>query len=88
MNNIEIIGIVAGVLTSLSQLPQLIKTIKAKEAESLSIGMMVSLIAGLGLWIYYGFLRKDLPILITNMFSELINLLLLFFSIKYKKKEA
>ena len=88
MNNIEIIGIVAGVLTSLSQLPQLIKTIKAKEAESLSIGMMVSLIAGLGLWIYYGFLRKDLPILITNMFSELINILLLFFSIKYKKKEA
>ena len=88
MSYIEVLGLVAGAFTSFSQLPQLIKTVKEKEAKSLSIGMMITLMAGLGLWIYYGFLRKDIPIIITNSFSEFINLLLLFFSIKYKKKEA
>ena len=88
MNHIEILGLVAGVLTSFSQLPQLIKILKEKEARSLSLGMMITLIVGLALWIYYGFLRKDVPILVTNIFSELINILLLFFSIKYKKKEG
>ncbi len=88
MGYVEIIGLVAGLFTSFSQLPQLIKTIKEKEAKSLALGMMLSLMAGLGLWIYYGILRKDTPIVITNCFSELINILLLFFSIKYKKKEA
>lgn len=88
MNQIEILGIVAGLFTSFSQLPQLIKTIKEKEAKSLALGMMITLLIGLALWIWYGILQKDTPIVITNIFSVVVNLLLLFFSIKYKKKEA
>lgn len=85
MNLEQAIGILAGIFTSASLLPQLIKTIREKEAKSLSALMMVVLLTGLCLWVFYGFLKEDLPIIITNSFSVVINGLLLFFSLKYKK---
>ncbi len=80
------IGTAAGVLTATAMLPQLLKMIKQKKAEDVSLGMLGVLIAGIGLWIYYGALKKDLPVLITNCFSIIVNLLLLFLSIRYKNK--
>lgn len=88
MNYEEILGLIAGVFTSISQLPQLIKTIKEKEAKNLSLGMMITLVTGVSLWIYYGFMKNDFPIIATNIFSAIVNATLLFVSIKYKKKEA
>ena len=85
MNMEEIVGIAAGVCTAAALLPQLIKTIKEKDAKSLATGMLIILIAGNSLWIYYGVLKSDIPIIATNIFSDLINITLLFLSIKYKK---
>jgi len=87
LNLTEIIGIVAGILTSLSLLPQLIKIIKEKKVEELSTGMFVTLLIGLLLWIYYGFLQKDMPIVITNAFSVLLNFGILFFRFKYRHQK-
>jgi MtN3 and saliva related transmembrane protein len=84
---IQIIGIGAGILTSVSMLPQLIKTIKEKQAEDLSIIMILVLMSGIGGWIWYGILRNDMPIVFTNCFSFIINSILLFFRIKYDGKK-
>ena len=67
-------------------LPQLIKVIKEKEAEDISILMLVVLMAGIAMWIVYGVFRDDWPIIITNSFSLLINITLTFFRIKYRSK--
>jgi MtN3 and saliva related transmembrane protein len=80
----QIIGIIAGIFTASSLLPQAIKIIKEKKAEDVSIGMLLFLMAGVSLWIYYGYLRDDLPIIITNCFSLLLNVITLFLRIKYK----
>jgi MtN3 and saliva related transmembrane protein len=88
LSNPVVIGTAAGVLTAVSMLPQLVKMIRNKKAEDVSIGMLIVLIAGICLWIYYGALKKDLPVLLTNCFSLLVNLLLLFFSIRYKSKSS
>ena len=56
---IKFIGVGAGILTSISMLPQLIKTFKEKKAEDISIFMLLVLMSGIGAWIYYGILRKD-----------------------------
>jgi len=68
-------------------LSQVIKTIKEKQAEDLSIIMILVLMSGIGGWIWYGILRKDMPIVFTNCFSFLINSILLFFRIKYDGKK-
>ncbi|MCY7420970.1 MAG: SemiSWEET transporter [Chitinophagaceae bacterium] len=82
----EIIGLIAGVFTASSMLPQLIKIIKEKKANDLSLSMLAILITGLGFWIYYGTLREDWPIIITNGFSLLLNIVVIILSVKYKKK--
>lgn len=82
----QIIGIAAGICTATSLLPQVIKTIKTKEAEEVAMGMLLTLMAGLILWIIYGFMRKDLPIIVTNCFSLLLNAIMIFLRLKYGKK--
>jgi MtN3 and saliva related transmembrane protein len=83
----EIIGITAGACTALSLLPQLIKLIKEKKAESISVFYLIILFAGLSLWICYGFMREDLPIIVTNIVSIVINVLVMILSIRYKRRE-
>ena len=85
-NLVLIIGVAAGILTAVSMLPQVIKTLKTKKAEHVSPLMLIILICGVSLWIIYGVLRKDLPIIFTNSFSVLINIVMLFLRWKYRKK--
>ena len=87
MDNLnQIIGLTAGILTSCSLLPQLIKTIKMKAAEDISAGMFILLMAGTGLWTYYGVLREDLPLIITNAFSFTLNTTMLILNYRYTNK--
>lgn len=82
----EYIGLIAGVLTSSSLLPQLIKLVKEKKAEDVSVVMLIILMTGIGFWIYYGIIREDEPIIYTNSFSLLLNISVLILAIKYKRK--
>ena len=84
MATVQLIGLAAGILTASSLVPQLIKTVKEKKAEEISIGMLLVLMSGLILWIFYGIKKNDLPILITNCFSLLLNILMVVLRIKYK----
>ena len=85
-NYSQFVGIGAGVCTGVSLLPQLIKIIREKKAENISWGMLVILLCGLAGWIWYGSLKSDFPIIITNSFSLLINLFIIYFSLRYKKQ--
>lgn len=81
-----LIGIIAGVFTSMSLLPQLIKMIKERKPGDISILMFVILVIGLGLWVAYGIGKEDWPIIITNSFSCLVNIAILCLNVYYKKR--
>lgn len=87
MDKVTIIGIIASILTALSLLPQLIKILKEKRAENISLYMLVILFCGLGFWIYYGIIKEDLIIIASNSISIFLNSLLVFFALKYKLKK-
>lgn len=86
----QIIGLAAGILTASSMLPQVIKSWKEKKADDVSLSMLIVLISGIALWIVYGFQKSDLPIIATNCFSLLVNLVMIVLRIKFKrnKKDA
>ncbi|SMC87631.1 SemiSWEET family sugar transporter [Pedobacter africanus] len=86
MESIQILGLVAGICTSSSVIPQLVKTIKEKKASDVSWIMFIVLILGNALWIYYGGSKSDIPIISTNIFSLLLNTAMLFCKWKYRKK--
>ena len=79
------VGIGAGICTAISMLPQLIKIIKTKKADDISYVMITVLLAGVAAWIWYGVLKRDYPIIVTNGVSFLVNVLVLIFSMIYKK---
>ncbi|MBO9563849.1 MAG: SemiSWEET transporter [Niastella sp.] len=86
MDTTQIIGIGASIGTGISLLPQLIKLVKEKKTENVSIGMMLVLLSGLVLWIIYGIRKEDWIIIISNGFSILLNLTILILSSIYKKR--
>lgn len=86
MNWTPIIGLVAGILTSSSMVPQVVKTIKEKKAEDVSLFMLVVLMLGVATWVVYGILRDDMPIIVTNSFSLLVNITMIVLRLKYNRK--
>ncbi|MEP7264751.1 MAG: SemiSWEET family transporter [Bacteroidota bacterium] len=87
MSNLEnIIGISASIFTAVASIPQLLKLIKVKKADDISSTMLLVLLFGLGLWIYYGFLKEDWILIIANSFSVLVNLSVLLLALDLKNK--
>jgi MtN3 and saliva related transmembrane protein len=84
----EVVGVAAGVLTSASMLPQVIKMIKEKQASQVSVLMICVLISGISLWIWYGIMKEDKPIIYTNVFSLLINIFMAICKYKYKDNKT
>ena len=81
----EIVGLTAGICTSMSLVPQLAKLVKHKKAKEISLFYLIILFMGLAFRIWYGILRDDIPILVTNGFSLVINGIIIVLGIKYKR---
>ena len=66
MDTVTGIGFCAAVLTTLGFLPQVIKTWRTRSTKDISLGMFMVLCVGIILWITYGVLRADTPLIIGN----------------------
>ena len=83
--NIEIFGYIAAVLTTAAFLPQLIKTLKTKKADDVSLVTLIMFIIGVLCWIIYGYNISSIPILIANLITLILNLLILISKIYFSK---
>ena len=84
--NIEFFGYFAAILTTLAFLPQLIKTLKTKKAEDVSLITLIMFLTGVLSWIIYGYKISSTPILIANIITFILNILILIFKITFSKK--
>jgi MtN3 and saliva related transmembrane protein len=82
---LEIIGYIAGFLTTVCLVPQLIKIFISKSAKDVSLLTFFVLICGQILWIVYGIYSNDIRIIIPNGFSCFLSLLIFFTTIHYTK---
>ncbi|KGG09093.1 SemiSWEET family sugar transporter [Prochlorococcus marinus] len=84
--DVDIFGYFAAILTTSAFLPQLIKTLKTKKAEDVSLTTLIMFIIGVLSWIIYGFKISSTPILIANLITLILNLLILISKIYFSKK--
>ena len=84
MFHIDIIGYIAGVLGIGSFLPQLIKCWRTKSTEDLSVWRYVVYILSLILWIVYGIMISNGPLIVVCIITLVIAILILYFAIKYR----
>ncbi|MEX0646181.1 MAG: SemiSWEET transporter [Balneolaceae bacterium] len=78
------IGLIAGACTTGAFLPQVIKTWKSKSAKDLSLGMYVLFCMGIILWLTYGIMISDLPVILTNAATLTLAFSILYFKLYYK----
>ncbi len=83
----EIIGIAAGVCTSVASVPQIFTTIKKKKTSDISPFMFGVLLLGNALWAWYGLTKPDLPVAITNIVSVLLDMTMLYLRFKYRSDQ-
>ena len=83
--NINIFGYFAAILTTAAFLPQLIKTLKTKKADDVSLTTLLMFIIGVMFWIIYGYKISSSPILIANLITLILNLLILISKIYFSK---
>lgn len=69
VNKVEIIGFIAAVVTTLSMIPQVYKVIKTKVTAGISLGYFVLLQVGMFLWLTYGLLIMNYPLIVANALS-------------------
>lgn len=85
MNSIQLLGLLAGSLTTAAFLPQVVKTWKSRSAKDLSLGMFSIFCLGVTMWLVYGFAVNDIPVIAANMLTLLLASTLLFFKLKFKQ---
>lgn len=83
MNTNLIIGLVAASLTTFAFLPQSIRAIKTKHTKDLSLPTLIMLEIGIVIWIIYGFLISDIPLLAANTISFVFMTVTLRLKLKY-----
>jgi MtN3 and saliva related transmembrane protein len=83
MDYVAWIGYLAGILTTLAYLPQLTKVWATKSTEDISLRMMLVLSAGLSLWIAFGILRGEIPIVAANSVSLMLALAIVLLKLRY-----
>jgi MtN3 and saliva related transmembrane protein len=83
MDGISVLGLIAGVCTTASFIPQVIKTWKTRSAKDLSLWMFVVFCTGLLLWLIYGILINSFPVIISNLLTLSMAGIILVFKIKF-----
>lgn len=82
--SITILGFVAGAMTTIAFLPQVIKTLRLKETKDISLGFcFLNSLAGTA-WLIYGILIGSLPLMVNVSIALALGLALLFLKLKYK----
>jgi len=69
MDGSEMLGLVAGLLTTVAFVPQVIKTWRTRSANDFSLPMLVLFVAGVALWLAYGLLSGSRPVVFANAFT-------------------
>jgi MtN3 and saliva related transmembrane protein len=83
MDPIVLLGLAAGVLTTISLSPQLVKCYRSKSTCDLSSGYLTILCLGEFLWLVYGIMKLDIPIIAANAASLLLALGILVLKLRY-----
>lgn len=81
----EILGLAAGFLTTLSFVPQALKIHRTRSARDVSLGMFVAFTAGVVLWLAYGLMKRELPIILWNAITLVLALWILAMKLRYDR---
>jgi MtN3 and saliva related transmembrane protein len=84
MDTITLTGLIAGSLTTISFVPQVLRTWKLRETKDFSLAMLLLFAAGMLMWTAYGIWIDSFPIIAANVITFGLVLFLLGMKIRYR----
>lgn len=86
MDGLTTLGLVAACLTTFSFVPQLAKVVRTRSAEDLLYGMFGAFSLGIVLWLVYGVLRDDVPVILANAVTLVLSVTILVLKARYDRE--
>jgi MtN3 and saliva related transmembrane protein len=80
---VTLLGLTAGVLTTLSFLPQFLKAWRSRSTRDISLGMFSMFCTGVFLWVVYGFLVSGVPVIAANVVTFLLAATILVLKLRH-----
>jgi MtN3 and saliva related transmembrane protein len=82
----EAIGLLAGTLTTIAFVPQMLKIYRTKSGKDISARMFSLFSAGIVLWLIYGILLRSLPLILSNVVTLSLSLTIIALKIRYRQR--
>jgi MtN3 and saliva related transmembrane protein len=83
---VQVIGFAAATLTTLSFVPQLVKTWQTRSSGDLSLGMLLAFVSGIMLWIVYGVATHAAPVIAANVATLVLAGCQVGLTIRYRQR--
>lgn len=82
----DLVGSMAGLLTTVSFLPQVIKTWRSRSANDISLGMFLLFSLGVALWLAYGVMLHSTPIITSNLVTLVLATSIILMKLRFNKR--
>jgi MtN3 and saliva related transmembrane protein len=86
MNWTDLIGYVAAFLTTVSFIPQTLKTFRTRDVSGISLTMYSLFTVGIALWLAYGFMLQAWPVIIANIITLALASAILIMKLRYRHR--
>lgn len=80
---LDLIGLAAGVLTTVAFVPQVLKVWRTRSARDLSLAMYLVFTTGVALWLLYGILIDSRPLVVANAVTFVLALFILVMKLRH-----
>jgi MtN3 and saliva related transmembrane protein len=79
---VELVGVIAGILTTSAFVPQAVRTWRTQSAKDFSLGLLVLLVVGNTLWLAYGAMKGSTGLVAANLVTVPLTVYLLVVKIR------
>lgn len=80
------LGYLAGTLTTIAFVPQLVKIWRSKSADDVSLAMFLIFTTGVTLWLLYGLLIGAWPVIVANAMTLVLACAILVLKLRYRPR--
>ena len=80
---VSLLGFLAGALTTIAFVPQLVRSWRSRSVKDVSRGMLTIFCTGVFLWLIYGLLIHSWPVIVTNLVTLILAGAILILKLKY-----
>lgn len=80
--SVTLIGLLAAFCTTIAFLPQVIKTWRTRSTKDISLAMFLVFTTGIFLWLVYGVMLRDVPLIAANGITFVLSGTMLYFKLR------